>query len=220
MTVETLQADTGITTASFTVPYLALRNLLTGALVATGGKDCPIVLSAVLVEWDDDTVTATSTDRYRLATGSFRRPDGDPAYGSWSVLLPAAFVSAVVKALPKAYMGARTTGTSPCGSAAVAVAGGSVAVSWRSPDGEGSTSGDVLDAQFPKWQSLFPAEPVATGAIAFNPAYLADVAKLPHQKNDPARWTFHGSARPAVATYSEHEGVTWRYLLAPTRLAG
>ena len=215
---QALSDATGVATASLTLSYVTLRNLLSGALVAAGKDATRPALCAVRLEWSDTEVTAVATDNYRLAWGAYKIDPRDDRLTTGAVVLPRALVESVVKALPKTYKGPRTLGTNPFQEATITVAGDTVVVSWRSPDGEGSVTGTVLAAEFPKWRSLTSPEPADTQDIAFNPAYMADVAKLPHDKHAPARWTFSGPTRPAVARYGEFEGVTWSYLLMPVRL--
>lgn len=217
---QALSDATGVATASLTLPYVPLRNLLSGALVAAAKASESLAepLKAVRLEWSDVEVTAVATDRHRLAWGVYKIDPRDDRLTPGAVVLPRALVESVVKALPKTYKGPMTLGTNPFQAATITVAGDTVVVAWRSPDGEGSVTGTALAAEFPKWRSHTSPEPAGTQDIAFNPAYLADVAKLPHKKNAPARWTFAGATRPAVARYGEFEGVTWSYLLLPVRL--
>jgi DNA polymerase III sliding clamp (beta) subunit (PCNA family) len=121
----------------------------------------------------------------------------------------------IAKALPKPARRA------PDGDVTVSVVDGFAV--FRIDTVEGSTTREcrLLDGQFPNYRSLIPSDETLSGSgpdgFSCNPAYMADVAKLPHERNTPVSWRFQSEHRPAVATYPEHNGVSWTYLLMPVR---
>jgi DNA polymerase III sliding clamp (beta) subunit (PCNA family) len=87
--------------------------------------------------------------------------------------------------------------------------------------GAGSSSTfQTLDGEFPKFRKLIPdaSDVPGTEMISFNPAYLASVDKIPHERNTPVTWKFYGSGRPAVGTYDTCNGIDWLFLLMPVRI--
>jgi hypothetical protein len=82
-----------------------------------------------------------------------------------------------------------------------------------------------LDGDFPKWASLFPDEATLAASkgvctVAYNPHYLADLAKMPQdRKGDPVRISFTETHRPAVCQ-GKGSHVEWKYLLMPVRTGG
>ena len=205
------------TVRSFQLPASMLRDAATVAVAA--GKDATIpVLTAVRIEVTAEGATFVATDRYRMAVAEVSWQEGYTATsgGVWAVSVPAKSLAAAVKGFPKSDKHGRH----------------SEAQVWvnRTPLGvelvhdNGVTMLPAVEGDFPSWRSLMAhgeGEPTPTGSIAWNPAYMADAAKLPTTRNRPVRWTFHGSARPALCRFGDAGDVfTWRYLLMPVRLAG
>jgi DNA polymerase III sliding clamp (beta) subunit (PCNA family) len=54
--------------------------------------------------------------------------------------------------------------------------------------------------------------------VAYNPAYLADVAKLPHDPKRPVKMSFTEAHKPCIMTYDDYNHVAWEYVLMPVRL--
>lgn len=227
MSVVVESTPVTVSVSSFTVPGSVLRELLAGAVVAAG-KDVTLpTLTGVFVEWSGDGVTAASTDRYRLSVGvaavSEDSPSGCPGVavdGEGSALLPRGDVDALIKALPKApARGVDYSRVSVSLADRVAVV--------RFDDGDGSWSREVrlIDGDFPRWRGLMPSDAdfdASQGvvAVSWDPAYMADVSKIPHGKKCPVRWRFTESQRPALADFPLNDGpVSWRYLLMPMRIA-
>lgn len=192
------------------VPASVLRDLLAGALVAVGRDDTLPTLTGVRLEWQDGTLAAVSTDRYRLAVGEYAA-EGDEVVisGTGSMLIPGDMAKALVKALPKAPRHGREWER-----ATLTVADNVLTVTYPG----GTMTSVQLAGEFPKWRSLMPTESVDTGSTAWNPTYMADVAKIPHERNMPVQWQFHGTMRPALASYAPCNGISWRYLLMPVRV--
>jgi DNA polymerase III sliding clamp (beta) subunit (PCNA family) len=222
MTTNDVQSQ-GVDTVvpAFTMPAGVLRDMLAGALVAAGKDKTMPALCAVRIEWDEITpVRVVSTDRYRLIVGAAVESDCLVQAGDGAFLIDRATVVDLVKALPK--LPARYDWPSHAIHATVTVSGDHVVVRVDDSSGSGTWSREIrtVDGEFPKYRSLIPSpdEAVETANIAWDPDYLSDVSKIPHGKNDPVKWTFYGSTRPAVARYGSHHGVEWLYLLMPVRL--
>lgn len=205
---------------AFTMPAGMLRDLLAGALVAVSKDGTLPGIGVVRVEWDEITpVTVASTDRWRLVTGTVADVERVRVSGAGAVSIDRATVADLVKSLPKLP----THHLLPAGGPVVTatVTGDHVVVRVDDPSGSGSWSREIrtVDAAFPTFRTLIPLDgPTEIHGISFNPSYLADVAKLPHWKDAPVSWTFHGSTRPALARYGTYHGVDWIYLLMPVRL--
>jgi DNA polymerase III sliding clamp (beta) subunit (PCNA family) len=187
---------------------------LTGGVVATGKDDALPTLTGVRFSWaDGGTVEIAATDRYRLVVGTTTTTgQNDGAF-----LLYRKHALELAKLLP-------TPGRGRVPDADITVSVVDRYVVFRIDTLEGSITREyrTLDGEFPRYRSLMPSDDVLTGDVAdgfsCNPAYLADVAKLPHERNTPVSWRFQNSLRPAVATYPEHNGVSWTYLLMPVRI--
>jgi DNA polymerase-3 subunit beta len=210
-----------VTVSGFAVDGAVLRELLTGALVGTGRDDTLPTLTGVLLEWESTELRAVSTDRYRLVVGaaySDTTIHGVQSYrdvtSDGSALVQRRDVAELVKVLPKKY-GVEL--------ARVTLVGDSIVFSNGDGVGAWSRTVPVLMGDFPRYRSLLPG-PEKTGEVAgirFNPTFMADAAKIPHDRNTPITWRFTGENRPAVASYDRTQnGVDWQYLLMPVRLTG
>jgi DNA polymerase III sliding clamp (beta) subunit (PCNA family) len=78
----------------------------------------------------------------------------------------------------------------------------------------------TLDSLFPKYETLIPQVFTSTEEISFNPAFMADIAKLPAEPGAPVRMKFTGDNKPMFGTIPGANGVLWSYLLMPVRIAG
>ena len=207
--------DSGVAVVpSFTMGTVQLRDVLTGCLVAAGKDDTLPTLTGIRFSWVDGCyVEAASTDRYRLAlaeTSTTGQNDG-------AFLLSRHHAAELLKVLPKPSRLDRD-------GVPVTVTVVDRYVTFRIDTVEGSMTREyrLLDGEFPKYRSLSPGDDDLSGSMpegfACNPAYLADVAKLPHDKGTPVRWRFQPKHAPAVASWSlPHNGVDWKYLLMPMR---
>jgi DNA polymerase-3 subunit beta len=192
-----------------------LRSLACAA-VAAGKDDTLPTLTGVRLEWGPGYLRAVATDRYRLAIIEHHAEETGSAVEG-SALVPAKEFVAYVKTLPK---------PTRYGLPAVVMVkpgDGEVTFTCTSPDGEVTRTIRTLVGEFPRYDKLVPTEFGALPAegIAMNPQYVADVAKMPVGKNTPVRVQFTAPNRPMVwRAGSKDEGLTWKYLLMPTRLAG
>lgn len=201
------------------VNVFTLRDLLVGALVGASTDATIPTLRAVQVSWSDGRIVVASTDRYRLVIGESDRPT---VSGAATVLVSREHVESLVKALPKTRVrnGHAVLSVNDPVVTLHRVSDQVLVVRVDDPvNGSWSRELPLLDGSFPKWESLVPSEFKGTDAIAWNPAYLADVAKLPHDGNVPVSFKLQESTRPALASYSQSKtGVSWRYLLMPVKL--
>ena len=205
------------TVRSFQLPASMLRDA--ASVVVAASKDATLPsLCVVRIEVTAEGVTFAATDRYRLAVVTVAWSEGYTHNNGedWSVSVDAKAFAAAVKAFPKTPARAPAPVTpwafvnlTPAGVEIVHLTGTAVL--------------PAVELDFPRWRALVPAEDatVAVESIAWNPAYMADVAKLPTTRNRPIRWTFYGETRPACARFGDGDDVfTWLYLLMPVRLAG
>jgi len=95
-----------------------------------------------------------------------------------------------------------------------------VSFTYDGIDGKWNREYLLLAGDFVKYESIMPKEFTSTEMIAFNPAFMADIAKLPTVKNTPVKMKFTGDNKPMVGTLDGTNGVLWTYLLMPVRLAG
>lgn len=214
MTSATMEHTETVVTG-VTLPASVLRDGLTGALVSAGKDDMLPTLTGIRIEWDSVTneVRFVSTDRYRLSLGV---TTGTPVGESHAVLVPRKDAEALVKALPKAPR----YGTEYTAVTLTTTGDGTLSVLFTG-DGTWTREFRLLDGQFPKYDTLIPdgtTEPVSE--MAWNPVYMADAAKIPHEKNDPIRFMFTAPNRPMVGTYLTCNGIDWTYLVMPSRIAG
>lgn len=219
MSVTVTESVQGVAVVpALAMPAGVLRDMLAGALVAANRSSDVPVLATVQLEWSQGDVVTAATDRYRLAVGTYAGDlESVQIVEDATVLIPRDVAAALVKALPKSPT--RGRGYDMVTVTPVSDRHGEWVVSWSGPAGSGSVTFRQMDGSFPNWRPLIPSgEPEGTDVIAWNPAYMADVAKLPHGKNDPVRWVLRGSTRPAMATFATHNDVDWQYLLMPVRL--
>ena len=198
-----------------TLPASVLRDAL-HVHIAAGRDDTLPTLTGVQVSWSEgEPITFAATDRYRLAVATVEKGNGHGltlAVGEGSFLLPRKDAIDLVKQLPKPKK--RDTGAVPV---SVTQTKGYVTFHWVHEGSTVSAEFRTLEGQFPKWQSLIPTEAKPVERTAYNPAYMADVAKLPSASNHPVKWMFSGESRPALAHW-DHAGIAWQYLLMPVRL--
>jgi len=147
--------------------------------VAAGRDDTLPVLTGIRVEIDGDTVTLAATDRYRLAVRTFLwKPEQE---GQSSVaLVPAKTLADTAKSL---------TGSDQV---VLALAVGNAGEGMMGFDGGGRrTTTRLLEGEFPKYRSLFPAESVSVAAVETAPFVEAvKRVSLVAERNTPVRLSF------------------------------
>ena len=190
-----------------------LLDLLTGAIIATGKDSSLPTLTGISLVSENDTLTATSTDRYRLITGKVTLDplENTVANGDFTALLVNKDAEQVIRALKptvKAY-----------GKSRVVIHVLASAITFTLPSQ--TFNFRLLDGTFPPYEHLLASEPADSGKMAFNCAYLGDFAKIPtgfNRRNyvEPVKFTFHGDNKLVTLTVS-HPSIIWRGGIMPMR---
>lgn len=177
-----------------------LLTLLEGVSTHAGKDKSLPVLNSVEVEGEGGLLVARATDRYRLIEGSTGSLDGS---------LDKALVSLEdikrIITLCKAHKAHRIGLTRIGNALTVSALGDSVTFTLR-------------EGTFPPTSELFTkseGEPVAIEGVAFNPALMADYAKIAG-KGEGIKIYFTGEGKPMRVRITGDD-VTWRALLMPMR---
>lgn len=149
--------------------------------IAAGRDDTLPMLTGVRLEIEGETVTLASTDRYRLAVRRLRWKPEQPDISAVA-LVPAKTLSDTAKSL--------TSGAEV--SIALAASGSGSGEGMIGFEGGGRrTTTRLLDAEFVKYQSLWPKETSAVAEVETGP--FAEAVKrvgLVAEKNTPVRLSF------------------------------
>jgi len=189
---------------------IGLNNLeLEGALLlellegvsSHAGKDKSLpTLNAVEIEGGGGLLVARATDRYRLIDGGARA-----LYGSLDKALISLEDTKRVIALAKAHKAHRIGLTRIANALTVSALGDSLTVT-------------LLEGKFPPTEELFnksEAEPSPIDGVAFNPALMADYAKIAG-KGAAIKVYFTGEGQPMRVRITS-DTINWRALLMPMR---
>jgi DNA polymerase-3 subunit beta len=229
MTTLTVE-NTSTTVAPVVVVPAAVLRELAAVTVAASKDDTLPTLTGVRIEWEPGLIRMVATDRFRLAVTEWRGDidrAGDTGPVQGAALIPAKEMSTYVKGLPKPGRGGAdfpvtiTLDVIENGHSK----GHAVTFTCTTYDGQQVRRVVGLDGDFPKWASLFPDEATLAASkgvctVAYNPHYLADLAKMPQdRKGDPVRISFTETHRPAVCQ-GKGSHVEWKYLLMPVRTGG
>jgi DNA polymerase III sliding clamp (beta) subunit (PCNA family) len=178
----------------------SLLTLLEGVSTHAGKDKSLPVLNSVEIEGEGGLLVARATDRYRLIEGSTGSLDGS---------LDKALVSLEdikrIITLCKAHKAHRIGLTRIGNALTVSALGDSVTFTLR-------------EGTFPPTSELFTkseGEPVAVEGVAFNPALMADYAKIAG-KGEGIKIYFTGEGKPMRVRITGDD-VTWRALLMPMR---
>jgi len=179
-----------------------LLTLLEGVSSHAGRDKSLPTLNAVQLQGDGGALTARATDRYRLIEGTLHALDGR---------LDASLVSLDdikrMITLCKAHKANRVQLSRIGDSLTVSSLGDAITFTLR-------------DGTFPPTEELFTkseGEPVAVEGVAFNPALMADYAKIAG-KNSAIKLYFTGEGKPMRVRITG-DAITWRALLMPMRYA-
>jgi DNA polymerase-3 subunit beta len=149
--------------------------------IAAGRDDTLPMLTGVRLEIEGETVTLASTDRYRLAVRQLKWKPEQPDFSAVA-LVPAKTLSDTAKSL--------TSGAEV--SIALASSGSGSGEGMIGFDGGGRrTTTRLLDAEFVKYQSLWPKETSAVAEV--ETGSFAEAVKrvgLVAEKNTPVRLSF------------------------------
>jgi DNA polymerase-3 subunit beta len=220
-----METTTTISPVMVTVPASVLRELAAVAVAASKDDTLP-TLTGVRIEWEPDAIRMVATDRYRLAVCEWADTSLFDAMPG-SALVPAKELAAYVKGLPKPGRGGADFPVTLTLDVIENAHSTSHAVTFTCTTFDGQQVRRVvgLEGEFPKWAPMFPDEDTLAAShgvstVAYNPHYLADLAKMPQdRKGDPVRMSFTESHRPAVCV-GKGSHVEWKYLLMPVRIAG
>ena len=189
-----------------------LLDLLSGAIIATGKDSSLPTLTGISLVSADNSLTATSTDRYRLITGKVILDplENNVANGDFTALLLNKDADQVIKALKLAVKANR----SPIIVIHVLSEG---TITFTLP--EQTFNFRLLDGTFPPFEHLLAMEDADSGKMAFNCAYLGDFAKIPTGEKSgkvPVVFTFHGNSKLVTITVA-HDSIQWRGGIMPMR---
>jgi DNA polymerase III sliding clamp (beta) subunit (PCNA family) len=191
------------TLESITVKSSDIADLLTGAAIAGDkGKNALDSLAAVYLWATGGTITACATDRYRLVAGEL---EGEGELAPSAIRLQD--IKAILTAIKSERVSREITFTRAGDSLSVAIGGTSLTIQL----GTGT---------FPPYKHLIPEESAAIEGISFNPAYMADFAKVPCSNMAGTMLTmqFSGDRKPIKVTIP-HDSIKWAALLMPMRTA-
>jgi DNA polymerase-3 subunit beta len=160
-TLPTLPEETG------TLPAELFAEAISQVAIAAGRDDTLPMLTGIRVEISGDTVVLAATDRFRLAVREL----------TWSALSPNIEASVLVpaKTLAEAAKAGTTEGSDVRLSLGAGMGVGKDGLLGISGNGKRSTT-RLLDAEFPKFRQLLPAEHTAVASI--NVAELTEAIKL------------------------------------------
>ena len=177
-----------------------LLELLEGVSSHAGRDKSLPTLNAVEVEGGGGLLVARATDRYRLIEGGARALEG-----SLDKALISLDDTKRIMALAKAHKGHRVALNRLGDSLTVSSLGDSLTVTLR-------------DGTFPPTEELFTkseGEPSPITGVAFNPAFMADYAKIAG-KGAGIKLYFTGEGKP-IRVRITSDTINWRALLMPMR---
>ena len=202
--MDTIVKET--TTDTLTVSAVALVELLEGASThADKGKSALRALSSVEIKGEGGRLIARATDRYRGIEGEIEGDGGDLAPSLIS-LTDIKRVTALAKDSKLSAIAFNRAGDL----LTVSVSGNAITLNLMS---------DNYPADF---NYLFDkGEPTPMGEIAFNPAFMADYAKINAKSKlnavSPVKLQFRGANMP-IHIVLVGDKVKWRALLMPMRI--
>jgi DNA polymerase III sliding clamp (beta) subunit (PCNA family) len=177
-----------------------LLELLEGVSSHAGRDKSLPVLNAVEVEGGGGLLIARATDRYRLIEGGARALDGSLD----KALISLEDIKRIIT-LAKAHKPNLVALNRLGDSLTVSSLGDSLTVA-------------LLDGTFPPTSELFSkseGDPVAIEGVAFNPALMADYAKIAGKKS-AIKLYFTGEGKPMRVRITS-DTINWRALLMPMR---
>lgn len=190
------------TLESITAPAADIAALLTGASVAADkGKNAVDSLAAVYLSATGGTITACASDRYRLVAGELA---GEGELAQAAIRL--SDLKAILAAIKSEKVSREIIFTRAGDNLSVAIGGTSLTI-------------QLGTGKFPPYKHLIPSESAAVDGISFNPAYMADFAKVPTSNKAGAMLSmeFSGERKPIKVTIP-HDSITWAALLMPMRV--
>jgi DNA polymerase III sliding clamp (beta) subunit (PCNA family) len=177
-----------------------LLELLEGVATHAGRDKSLPTLNAVDIESEGGLFKAKATDRYRLIEGSLQTLDGRLD----ASLIALDDIKRVI-ALCKDHKANRVQLSRIGDTITVSSLGDAITIS-------------VLAGTYPPTEQLLSdseGEPTAVDSVAFNPAYMADYAKIAG-KGAPIKIYFTGNNKPMRVRITGDK-INWRALLMPVR---
>ena len=144
-------------TATGTVPSEAFAHAVAQAVTAAGRDDMLPVLTGVRIEIDGATISLLATDRFRLSQRELSWSPNTPD-DTLAALVPAKVLGDTAKSLTagtEVTIALSTTGSGE----------GLIGFEGTGPGGVRRTTTRLLDGEFPKVRSLFPAEKLTTAKV-------------------------------------------------------
>ena len=196
---------------SGTVPAAAFADAVAQVAIAAGRDDMLPVLTGIQIEITGDRLRLLATDRYRLAVRDLTWSPADPD-ATGSALVPARVLSDAAKAMAAggsvslSFPLSRPTGTATTSGAPSA---GLIGLSGGTAEAPRTTTTRLLDGEYPKVMSLFPAEaPISSRVPTAKLLESARRVALVAERNAPIRLGFDtaevtldaGSGEDAQAT--------------------
>lgn len=186
----------------FTINAGVLHELLTGALVgAPRREDRRAFMNCLELTYDYGDLQIAGTDGFKLALGTYNMPFNKTRFTS---VLPVSEIKLILPELKKNK-----------GELATVKESGVIRI------------GDLVMAITPAWHtfpnvlSVLPSEfklpnDYELPALAFNPALLGDLAKIPNTGNRvEIKFNYVGHA--SLAEWANDSGVAWRYVFMRNR---
>lgn len=196
----TMVEEDKIVTNSLTVSAMTLVELLEGAIThADKGKDALRALNSVQILGGAGQLITRATDRYRLIEGRVES-EGHLDHS----LIALDDVKRVIS-LAKDSKLALLTFTRVGNLLTVSVSGSAITIQLLD-DNYPKTFSDLLDKQ----------ERASLGVISFNPAFMADYAKIVG-KGNAIKVEFQGEGKPMMIAL-KGDKVEWKALLMPMRI--
>jgi DNA polymerase III sliding clamp (beta) subunit (PCNA family) len=178
-----------------------LLNLLEGVSTHATKDKTLYALNSLQISGEGGAFIARATDRYRLIEGSIRSLDGGSLDAAVISLDDTKRIIALVKAHKNNLIALNRVGDS----LTVSSLGDSLTVS-------------LLDVNYPPTGDLLAkaeGDPVAVEGMAFNPAFMADYAKIAG-KGAAIKVYFTGDNKPMRVRITG-DAIIWRALLMPMR---
>lgn len=200
MTTATLEnKDTGLNYVD--IAGEKILELLDGVALNASKDKSLYALNAVQIESNGGEFIARATDRYRLIQGQIMTHDGGQLDPAVVALDDIKRITALIKGHKSHLIGFSRIGNA----LTVSALGDSLTV-------------QLLDVNFPPFNELLNkanGDPVAVESMAFNPAFMADYAKIAG-KGKGIKIYFTGENRP-MRVKIDGDAVIWQALLMPMR---
>ena len=223
VTVETAEEPAAqVTVTELVLPAEYALRAIRAALVAASKDTYRVILNAVLLTVAAGKAEIVATDSYRLVTVQFAAPDSPDG----SILVSRDMLATLAKAYSKSAVAKLHEGTMLIIRASDSgVTRAEVTITH--PTGTIVDHNGKVDGTFPDYRQLIPVgDASGVPMIAFNPAYLGDIAKIGTEvgtdNTTPVRVETWGACKPATFTILTEgggdRGMTTKCLLMPVRV--